>query len=205
MSGLQRGRPRSAHAHQAVLAAAVELLTSGGYQRLTMEAIAAKAGVGKQTVYRWWPSKAAIVAEAVLSGHLAAAASPLAETGDVVTDLRDWLSGQLARLTDPSSTALLRGLTAAAAESDDDAAKLYERFTGPFRQYVVRRLAIGVQQGQLRPDARLDAAADFVIGALIYRTLTHGNLSGQGGVDDLIEVLLAGLGPRPGTTATSPG
>jgi len=85
--------------------------------------------VGKQTVYRRWPLKAAVAAEAALAGYLVADPHPPADSGGVAADLRDsfeWLG-------DPATTALVRGLAAAAADSATDAERLYERFTGPNR------------------------------------------------------------------------
>jgi AcrR family transcriptional regulator len=199
MSGRQRGRPRDPRAHRAILEATRELLTSGGYEQLTIEAIASRAGVGKQTLYRWWRSKAAIVAEAALSGYLIADERPMADTGDVAADLRAWLRERFTELTDPSLIALIRGLTAAAAESETDAARLYEQFTGRFQRELVRRLAAGAERGQVRGDADLTAAADAVIGTLLYRVLARPSTTAQDGADGLVELLFAGVGP--GTTA----
>jgi AcrR family transcriptional regulator len=198
----QRGRPRSAHAHQAILESARDLLTSSGYEQTTMEAIAAQAGVGKQTVYRRWPSKAAVVAEAVLAGHLAAAPAPPAETGDVAADLRTWLQKQFQRLDDPADAALLRGLAAAAADSDTIAARLYEHLTGPARAQLVHRLAIGVQRGQLRPDADLEAAAEAVLGTLLYRALAR--RPAYPAADGLLDILLDGMAQPTGACRPQP-
>ncbi len=64
----ERGRRRSERSHAAIVAATQELLVERGYRELTIEGVAARAGVGKQTIYRWWPSRAALVLEAYLAG-----------------------------------------------------------------------------------------------------------------------------------------
>ena len=194
VSGKQRGRPRSTHAHQAILESARDLLAFGGYEQLTIEAIAARAGVGKQTVYRWWSSKASVVAEAVLGGYLVKVGEPPADTGDTAADLRAWLHERFGRLGDPAAVALVRGLTAAAADSDADAARLYEQLTGPSRRQLVARLATGVHKGQLRADADLEAAADALIGVLLYRVLARSvDNRARDDADSLIDVLFHGI------------
>jgi AcrR family transcriptional regulator len=196
VSGNQRGRPRSARAHQAILEAARDLLAAGGYDQLTIESIAARAGVGKQTVYRWWSSKASVVAEAVLAGYVVIGGDAPADTGDVAADLRDWSREQSRLHGDPATAALIRGLAAAAADSAADAARLYEQLTGPSRQRLVRRLAAGVRQGQLRADADLEAVADALMGTLLFRALARGPAMAAKGADGLVDVLLAGMAPR---------
>ncbi|WP_029433228.1 TetR/AcrR family transcriptional regulator [Blastococcus sp. URHD0036] len=193
MPAKQRGRPRSPRAHEAILRAAAELVVAGGYERLTMEAIAARAGVGKQTVYRRWPSKSAVVAEAALSGHLVPAGREPADTGDVVTDLRDWLRAAAAWLAEPGGAAVIRALAAAASDRDTDSARLYEQFTGPFHAALVARLAAGVAEGRLRAGAELGAVADALVGALLYRALAHTAPMTADDADALVDVLLSGL------------
>src|SRR5438270_5714664 len=80
------GRPRSEEARRAVLTAAARLVRRHGYGSLTMEAIAREAGVSKQTVYRWWPQKAAVVLEAL--NEAARAVAPIPDTGSLESDLR---------------------------------------------------------------------------------------------------------------------
>ena len=75
-----RGRRRSERSHEAILAATQRLLLERGYRELTIEGIAARAGVGKQTIYRWWPSKAALVLEAYLAGQEAVEQPPPARS-----------------------------------------------------------------------------------------------------------------------------
>lgn len=193
MEARQRGRPRSTRAQHAILEAARDLLTSSGYEQLTMEAVAARAGVGKQTVYRWWPTKAAVVAEAVLAGYLVAETKPPANSGDIAVDLRDWLRGQFEWLAAPSTGALVRGLAAAAAGSATDAERLYEQLTGPSRQHLTERLTAGVRQGQLRPDADVEAAADAVAGTLLYRALVRRPATVPTDADRLLRILLIGM------------
>ncbi|MFD0440291.1 TetR/AcrR family transcriptional regulator [Streptomyces chartreusis] len=204
MTARPRGRPRSDTAHEAILKAACDLLASGGYERMTMEAIAARAGVSKPTLYRRWPSKSAVVAEAVLSGRLTVDSPPPPDSGDAVTDLRRWLRQQFERLGTPAMTALVRGLTAAAVDSDVDAARLYDHLTGPSRSQLKDRLAAGVRQGQLRPETDLDAVADTVTGTLLYRAIARGSATVPD-ADHLLDLLLTGISMPPDTRSEPTG
>src|ERR1700683_4080414 len=111
MSGRAPGRPRSESAHQAILAAAAHLVARDGYGRVTVEAIAREAGVSKQTVYRWWPAKAAIILEALNAA--AATIAPATDTGSLSTDLRTFLRRTVAG-ADGGNSRLLAALMAAA-------------------------------------------------------------------------------------------
>jgi AcrR family transcriptional regulator len=191
-----RGRPRSDQAHRAILEATRDLLTSDGYDRLSMDAIAARAGVGKQTVYRWWPSKAAVVAEAVIAGSLSAQADPPADTGDVLADLRAWMRSVATWYTDPRAAGMIRGLAAAAADREFDARRLYAGITGPTRDVLRSRMAGGVEAAQLRADADLDAAADALIGYLLYQVLSRAGHTSEDSADGLVDILINGLRAR---------
>ncbi|MFE3826884.1 TetR/AcrR family transcriptional regulator [Streptomyces sp. NPDC059092] len=185
-----RGRPRSTSAHRAILDATRDLLAENGYARLSIDRVAARAEVGKQTVYRRWPSKAPLVAEAVLDGSHAPGP---ADTGDVHRDLRAWLYGLVAFMADPRNAALIRALTAAAAEDPHDAEALYERLTGPQREELVQRLRAGAEAGQVRADADLDAVADALVGALLYQTLAGNDSLSLRRADGLFDVITRGL------------
>ena len=113
MADGRRGRPRSPRAQQAIVTATCDLLLEMGYERLSIEGVAARAGVGKQTVYRWWPSKSALVTEAVLEGRLPISGEPPPDTGDLRTDLGSWLARQFEALADPYVLSLIRAVTAA--------------------------------------------------------------------------------------------
>ena len=97
MTRSQIGRPRDPRAHAAILSAVRDLLASVGYERLTIEAVAVRAGVGKQTVYRWWPAKSALVAEAALANYVGTPTTEKAPTGDLATDVRAWITDADAR------------------------------------------------------------------------------------------------------------
>jgi len=192
----RRGRPRSTATHQAILKATRDLLIEGGYARLTMDRVASRAGVGKQTVYRRWPSKAPLVGEAVIQGYLSTTtdgtASPL-DTGDIDHDLRTWLHITVTAMADPEYGALVRALTVASAENPDDAESLYQQLAGPGHEALVQRLQAAVAAGQIRPDADLDAVADAFYGTLAHQLLLGGAGYSARRVEGLLDVVLAGL------------
>jgi AcrR family transcriptional regulator len=196
-----RGRPRRALVHGSILTATRDLLAASGYERLTIEAIAAQAGVSKQTIYRWWPSKAAIVAEAVLAGVIIEAHPTPPDTGDIARDLQLWLDGVVSGYADPKALALTRALAAASAESQTDAAALYDRSVRPFRDSLVRRLKVAQQCGQVRGDVDLDVFAEAVMGTVLYRVLAGNTTAMTAWSGSLTEILLNGVrcgdqGPR---------
>lgn len=198
MTTRTRGRPRNAGADRSILEATRDLLLADGYEQLTMQAIAERAGVAKQTVYRRWPSKASIVAAAVLGGHLSTgfderadvSASPAASG-----DLRAWLHAAALGLSDATNVTIVRALAAAAAESEEDASRLYAAFTEPGRRQLVALLHAGVERGDLRGDADLEAAADAIQGAVLYTALARRPPQVEH-LDSLADVLLAGLAAR---------
>jgi AcrR family transcriptional regulator len=159
--------------HRDILTATRDLLAVTGYERLTIEAIATKAGVSKQTIYRWWRSKSAIVAEAVLAGVIIETQTVPANTGNLESDLRAWLVKLVDAFHDPEAMALTRALTVASAESESDTARLYDLTVRPFRDPLLDRLRDAQAVGQLRHDVDLDVFAEAVMGALLYRLLAR--------------------------------
>lgn len=157
-------------AHQAILDATVALLERDGYRRLTIEAIAALAGVGKQTIYRWWPNKAALVMEAfILAGERRV---PEPDTGSVRTDLEAILIPvfQQNSVYD-RGTALANKSMMAEAQLDsaflETYRELHQSWHGPMRNVLER----GKQRGEVRKDADTAALIDMMLGASWYRVL----------------------------------
>ncbi|MEU6379134.1 TetR/AcrR family transcriptional regulator [Streptomyces sp. NPDC046909] len=191
------GRPRDISRDEAILGAAREVLLSEGYAGLSMEKVAAAAGVGKPTLYRRWSSKAALVGDAVLHSFLAVAPDVRLPgrgiTGSATQQLTDWFRAYATSAGDPRHAAMILALTAAAAESPHDAESLYRHHTSAQHDAVVSCLRSGVSSGEFRADADLEAVADALIGSVLYQLLTRTNDVSLPRTEHLLEILLAGL------------
>lgn len=188
------GRPRSAEVHDAILDATRALLVESGYAEVSMDRVASRAGVGKQTLYRRWPSKAPLVAEAIIDAYQAGGGQPLPDTGDIAADLKTWLDGHANALAAQENSALLRALAAAAAEDRGDGEALYRQLTGPQYDAVLQRLRSSAEAGEVRADADLAAVADAIIGTVLYRELAKPGVPQRtGSFDGLVDVLIGGI------------
>jgi AcrR family transcriptional regulator len=164
------GRRRSDQSHQAILQAAREVLEQVGYRAMTIEAIAARAGVGKKTIYRWWPSKATVVLEALITQTEAHV--PFTDTGSLEGDLLAYFELSFSGLRGKSAT-VLSGL-AAEAQLDPEFAREFQRtFIVPRKQELVALLQRNLQRGELAPDTNLEVLADLIYGAKWYRFLLY--------------------------------
>jgi AcrR family transcriptional regulator len=163
-----RGRPRSEHSHEAILDAVLQLLDDEGYGALTIEGVARQAGVGKQTIYRWWKCRAELVLEAY-ANH-AASKIPIPDKGSVRADLETFLTAACKRLTDISGP-IMRGLMADAVLDDEFREVLLNAFIRKRQEAFKTLLARGVQRGELRADTDLDFTCDLVFGAVWQRLL----------------------------------
>lgn len=190
-----RGRPRDAHVHQAILDATRGLLTERGYDGVTMDRVAADAGVGKQTVYRRWPSKAPLVAEAVLDAYGPGESFPLPNTGDIAADLRTWLIEHGEFLAEPAGATLVRALIATAIANPDDQS-LYALLARPQREGLVQRLTVAADVGEIRADTDVHAIAEALIGTLLYCMLAQATLTDMIiRFDGLVDALTTGIRP----------
>lgn len=173
MTEIRRGRPRSESARLAVLEATRDLVAEAGYDAMTIESIAARAGVGRQTIYRWWSAKSAIVADAVLAGHIRLPEVNIAATGSLAADLKTWIDDMSAVLQDPAGRQLVRALVVAASEDARESELLYGHVTGPYHEALAARLELGKAAGQVAQHADPDAIADALIGTSLFHTLTR--------------------------------
>lgn len=187
----QRGRPRSEASRQAILAATRDLLLEGDYDALTTAEIAKQAGVGRQTVYRWWGSKAAVVADCVVEGLVAFPLETPAATGDPAVDLRVWLELSHERLAAPSTAPLVRALTAAATTDAQATERMAELFA-PVRGAMRASLAAGIDAGSIRAGTHPDAVVDLLVGSLIYAVVSR-DASARDRVQPALDVVLAGI------------
>src|SRR6187401_63214 len=153
------GRPRSERAQRAILTAAGELFQKGGYPAATIEAVAARSGVAKTTIYRWWPNRASLLVEVLAEVHTAAV--PLPAGGEpvraVVAELRD-AAGAANGLTGKLMTALL----GEAQHDPEVSAELLEGLFRPRRATTARVIRRAQEQGAIRPDVPPDIAADLL-------------------------------------------
>jgi AcrR family transcriptional regulator len=186
-----RGRPRSERARLAVLDAAADLLIRGGMGAATMEAIAARAGVSKATIYKWWPSRAHVA----LDSFFVTTKNTMAVTsGASLAEALTMQVGSLQRLfVDPATGSLMREMVALAQSDPDIRAALATRWLRPRRAVVEELLRVGIDRGEIRADADLPAAMDQLFGPLYYRLLFGHELLSDGLAETLVQQVLTGL------------
>lgn len=186
---------RSERSRQAVLTAARELVPELGYAKVTIEAIAARAGVGKQTIYRWWPSKGAVIFDSILALSEDEQGVRLPDTGDLAADLRAVMRATVAEFADPVFEAPLRALTIEIAADADLAALYRERLAGPVDQAKKERLRSAQRAGQLHPDADLDLVLEALYAPLQQRWLHRSGPLTPEYADALVDLTLRAFAP----------
>ncbi|MEU8436830.1 TetR/AcrR family transcriptional regulator [Streptomyces sp. NPDC029216] len=193
---------RSERSRRAILDSALALVGEIGYNKLTIEAIAARAGVGKQTIYRWWPSKAAVLLDASLA--LAGGAwtdtgwSGFPDTGDLAADLKSVLRATVDQFADPRYEAPTRALTAAGATDPDLAARFNEQLLEPQLALYEARLRAGQEAGQLAADADVRLVTEMLVGPLTHRWLLRTAPLSHAFTDALVDSVLGGVGGAGG-------
>ena len=191
----RRGRPRSEKARGAILEAAAELLLERGLTAVSMDAVAARAGVSKATIYRWWPTKETLALDAL--HHEWAGGPPARDTGslrgDLLSLLRPWarLAGQR-----PYGRVIAALLTE--AQTDPAFAREYqERFVQPRRDQARAIFRRAIERGEIPADTKVEVALDLLYGP-IYHRLLHGHAPlNDRFVRDVIDTALDGIAPVP--------
>lgn len=174
MAGDRRpGRPRSEQTRRAILAASIAELQERGYAALTIEGIAARAGAGKQTIYRWWASKADVVLDAMLD--VAETRIVVPDEGSLNADLSAFL---VATFRERGQRPVLVGLMAQALLDPAFATAFRDRFLFARRDALRGVLRRAVQRGEIDNAVDLELVIDVVYGVLWYRLLLdHAPLS----------------------------
>jgi len=181
------GRKRSEDSRLAILAAAIELVGEIGYARLTIEGIAARSGAGKQTIYRWWPSKADVLFDA-----LAAKADlhiPVTDQGAYAEDLRAFLAASFRLAADPVLFDVLRALMAHAQIDEAFGDRFRESFLYRRRDALGEIVSRAGERGDLPPGISPGTVADIVFGVLWYRVLATRDPPGDDLADELVTAL----------------
>ncbi|MDO5635221.1 MAG: TetR/AcrR family transcriptional regulator [Micrococcus sp.] len=182
----RRGRPRSQSSREAILRAAAELMAPGQFAGLTMEGIAARAGVSKQTVYRWWPSKIDVLVEAMGEGYLELPLPGPSDTGDLREDLRRWMLAMRFEIEGGGASGLSQALVGALAQQGGHGDNIRSVLVDPLVEVVTQRFAV----------ARLPEGTDigFLVDALAGLIMQY-VLFGQHMSEEWIDRALTSLIP----------
>jgi len=178
-------QPRGARARQAILEAADDLLVEQGFAGVTIEGIAARAGVAKQTIYRWWTSKVEVLMDSLLDD--AEQDLPPIDTGQTAQDLREHLSRLAQFLAHDPAGQVLRALIGHAQHDPRVARQLEQRYFGPRRDQDREILQRGLQRGEIKPPLDADAALDALEGPIYYRALIADTEADQTFINALID------------------
>ena len=188
------GRPRSEESRQSILRSTLKLLKQdGGFPELSIEAIAADANVGKTTVYRWWPTKAALVADAFLASADEELRFP--NTGSVQKDMSLQMK-RLIRILRSKRGKIVAALIAG-GQSDPELLEAFrERFLWPRRKQAYQTLQRGVDRGELPADGDLDLILDSLYGPIYLRFLIRHVKLDESFADEICGLVLQGLKRR---------
>ncbi len=187
------GRPRQEHVTASVLDAVVELVAEHGMGALTMDAVAARAGVGKPAIYRRWPTKQDLLIAAAESriGPLA-----VPDTGDFRTELRAVLTARMNAYRQPGVNRLLAGVIGSAAEAGAEPGA-YQAYTARVMGETRHLLERGAARGDVRPDVDLGAAATLVAAALVFRMVAEQQLPDEQLVESVVELIARAVATAP--------
>lgn len=185
------GRPRSEASKIAILNATIDLLEKSGYSMLTIEAIAAHAGVGKATIYRWWANKSFLVLDAFLMST---------ETHmyfQEKTSIRENFRQQLYTLANVLNGTLGRTMVALVAESGEDseiAKSFYTYYLKPRRKDAKMVLERAIAEGEIQATIHLDVASDMLYGPIYFRILIYKEKVDAAFIDQLVDQVMIGIG-----------
>jgi AcrR family transcriptional regulator len=168
-AGPTRGRPRSTEADRAILTAALELLAERGLAAMSIEEIAARAGVGKTTIYRRWPSKGLLALDAFVRSF--GAQQPLPDTGTLRGDLVVALQAWVDAVTETPAGRMLTGLIAEAQHDPELRGAWRDRVLEPLRSQHRIMLDRAIDRGEIPPTADRDVALDLLFGSAEHRLL----------------------------------
>jgi AcrR family transcriptional regulator len=169
----RRGRPRSKRADSAIMRAAVELLAERGLGGMSIEEVASRAGVGKATIYRRWPSRGALVLDAFVADFLAQ--QPLPDTGTLRGDLLAALRAWIRSVTQTTAGPMLTGLIAEVQQDRALAAAWRDRAVRPIRAQHAIMLDRAISRGEMPADTDKEVVIDLLFGPAYHRLL-HGHL-----------------------------
>jgi AcrR family transcriptional regulator len=189
------GRPRSEEARQAILRSTLKILSRSGFSDFKIEEVADHAEVGKATVYRWWPNKGALIADAFASSTTRKLRFP--DTGSVYSDMSQQMR-QLVKVFRSRRGRIVSAILAA-GQSDKDLIEAFrERFLWPRRREAYRTLRRAIARGELRKDTDLDLLLDSLYGPIYMRFLIqHDRLTSEF-VEHLCALVLRGARPASG-------
>jgi AcrR family transcriptional regulator len=182
------GRPRSEEAHQAILDATLELLVEVGFSALTVEGVASRAGVGKATIYRRWPSKLPLVVEAF--GRLPGFED--VDSGSVAEDLKVMLRSYIQAFNSTPLATVLPSLAGERAHNPD-LSQLFDPVSVQRRQPLLHALQRGVARGELAADLDIEMAADLVVGPIAVALFYKGARLQPKMVGPMVDLALRGL------------
>ena len=184
------GRPRDPRVQKAILKAAADLVLESGFKATTMDAIATRAGVGRMTVYRRWPNKAAIVMDAFVAR---------VDPGTLFTPAKTYLDTirlqmrTMAKAFRGRDGCLIRALLAEAQFDPELATALRERWTMPRRQMAIDWFQEGMKKGFLRPDLHPNAIIDILYAPIYYRLQMGTGPLSDAYIDEIFDHAMRGL------------
>jgi len=203
---------RSEKSRRAIYEAALALIGEVGYQKTTIEGIAARAGVGKQTIYRWWSSKGEVLMEAFvdLSEQAAEAAQPggdyvIPDTGDLAADLKAVLRLTVDQLLDPVFAVPSRALAAEGFVNEELGRRYVAKLLEPSLQLYVDRLRAAQDAGEVRADIDPRIALELFVSPLAQRWLQHTGPISYEYTDTLVDYALGGIASPSRRTAENSG
>jgi AcrR family transcriptional regulator len=187
------GRPRSEAAHRAILNAARDLLVEEGFTRLRLEHVAARAGVGKNTIYRRWPSKEDLTLELLL--ELATPHLAIDDVGDTRAELLAAVENPIRAITDSPFGPVIRAMMSQIAGNPTIGDPFRSSVVATRRAEIGRVIERGIARGDLRPDADVTVATELLAGPVYFRLVFGGSLDSDL-ADRVVDALLRGFAPR---------
>jgi|CZKW01.1.fsa_nt_gi AcrR family transcriptional regulator len=187
----RRGRPRSEDADRAILQAATELLAEDGLARMSIEEVASRAGVGKTTIYRRWPSKGALALDAFLAEFQGQ--QPLPDTGTLRGDLLAALRSWVRAVTKTPAGGMLAGLIAEAQRDPALADAWRAQVVEPLRTQHKIMLERAVARGEIPATVDREVVLDLLFGAAYHRLLHGHRALGDRFVRGVVDVIVSGI------------
>jgi AcrR family transcriptional regulator len=189
------GRPRRPGVEQAVFDATLGLLASQDYGEISVEALAERAGVSRTTIYRRWPSKAAVVAAAVSSLYLDRVEVP--DTGSLSQDLATLLTETYRVMADGDGRVLEKLVRQSGQNPELD--ELVRSILYARRRMYATILNRAIARGEMPPEADQELLLDLLLGPLWFRLLVSGAPITPAAARSVVELVLTGALPRCST------